>query len=58
MFSKARKASFKLIKIITSAEPSIKTGLHLYDHLIKPILIYEYEIWGLLKTNSKICKRE
>ena len=39
IFNKARKASFKETKLITSAEPSIKTRLHLYDRLIKPILL-------------------
>ena len=58
IFDKARKASFKVTKIITSAEPSIKTSLHLYDHLIKPILLYGSEIWGVFKTNSKVCKRD
>ena len=38
IFDKARKASFKVTKIVTSAEPSIKTSLHFYDHVIKPIL--------------------
>ena len=57
-FNKVRKASFKVTKLITSAEPSIKTSLHLYDHLIKPILLYGSEIWGVFKTNSKVCKKD
>ena len=58
IFNKARKASFKLTKLVSSAEPSIKTSLHLYDHLIKPILLYGSEIWGIFKTNSKACKND
>ena len=58
IFNKARKATFKVTKLITSAEPSVKTSLHLYDHLIKPILLYGSEIWGAFKTNSKACKKD
>ena len=58
IFNKARKASFKLTKLVTSAEPSIKTSLHLYDHLIKPIVLHGSEIWGVFKTNTKACKKE
>ena len=32
IFNKARNAYSKVTKIITSAEPSIKTSLHLYNH--------------------------
>ena len=48
---------FKLTKLITSGEPSIQTSLHLYDHLIKPIVIYGSEIWGIFRTNSAACKK-
>ena len=58
IFNKARKATFKVTKLITSAEPSVRTSLHLYDHLIKPILLYGSEIWGVFKTNSKACKKD
>ena len=58
IFNKARKATFKVTKLITSAEPSVKTSLHLYDHLIKPILLYGCEIWGVFKTNSKAYKKD
>lgn len=57
IFNKARKPTFKVTKIITSAEPSVRTRLHLNDHLIKPILLYGSEIWGVFKTNSKACKK-
>ena len=57
IFKKSMKASFKLTKLITSGEPSIKTSLHLYDHLIKPIVLYGSEIWGIFRTNSAACKK-
>lgn len=57
IFKKSMKASFKLTKLITSGEPSIKTSLHLYDHLIKPIVLYGSEIWGIFKTSSAACMK-
>ena len=48
LFKKALKASFKLHKDMKSSDPSIKTQLHLFDHLIKPISLYNCEIWGML----------
>jgi hypothetical protein len=35
---------------------SIKANLHLFDHSMKPIVLYGSEIWGMLKTNSAACK--
>ena len=57
IFKKSIKASFKITKLTTSGEPSSKTSLHLYDHLLKPIVLYGSEIWGALKTNSAAGKR-
>ena len=57
IFKKSMKASFKLTKLLTSGEPSIKTSFHLYDHLIKPIVLYGSEIWGIFRTNSAACKK-
>ena len=47
IFKKSIKATFKLTKSIISGEPSINTSLHLYDHMIKPIVVYGSEIWGV-----------
>ena len=58
IYKRALKASFKLTKLVSSSEPSIKTSLHLFDHLIKPIVLYGAEIWGMFKTNSSACKTD
>ena len=50
-------ASFKLTKPTISGEPSINTSLHLYDHLIKAIVLYGSEIWGLFKTSSATLRK-
>ena len=51
------KACFKLQKCLFSTNPSVSTYLHLYDHTIKPILLYVSEIWGMFDTNSASCKK-
>ena len=34
----------------------MKISLHLYDNLLKPIVLYGSEIWGTFKTNISTCK--
>lgn len=50
LYNKALKASFKLFKDLNSTHPPIKTFLHLFDHMIKPIALYGCEIWGTLTS--------
>ena len=52
LYNKALKVCFKLYKDLKSKDPSIKTLLHLFDHIVKPILLYGGEIWGLLTTGT------
>ena len=49
------------MKYFDSSHTSIKTFIHLFDHTIKPIIIYGSEIWGTIKmpnfeTNNFIPK--
>lgn len=55
LHKKGLKVFFKLIKMLKPL-PTIKTSLHLFDHLIKPILLYGCEIWG--PTNFKLPKSQ
>ena len=43
---KAVKALYSLKRNILSLNPSIFTSLHIFDHTIKPILMYGSEIWA------------
>ncbi len=43
---KGNKALFKLFKSFGNYTPDIKTSLHLFDSMIKPILLYGSEVWG------------
>ena len=49
---KGLKAYFKLCKNILSLHPSLKTSLHIFDHTIKPVLLYGSEIWGIFNPAS------
>ena len=52
LYKKALKAFFKLKKDFLSLYPSIKTSIHVFDHTIKPILLYGSEIWGSFNVNN------
>ena len=51
---KAMKALFKLYKSFGNVTPSIQTCIHLFEAMIKPILLYNSEIWGhkMFKFNT------
>lgn len=46
LYKKGLKAYFKLQKDFLSHNPNPKTSIHVFDHTIKPILLYGCEIWG------------
>jgi len=60
MSSKALKAVYKLFKTISSLKFDICTQFHLFDHLIKPILLYAREATfsstTLKNTEDLLCK--
>lgn len=63
LYQKALKALFKLKKDIISLNPDVKTIIHIFDHTIKPILLYSSEIWGCFnpftkKAHSSNCSIE
>ena len=41
------KAYFKLKKCFEHHKPKIKTILHVFDHTVKPVLLYGSEIRGI-----------
>ena len=55
LYKKSLKALFKLLHILKPL-PSAKTMFHIFDHLIKPIILNACEIWGPCKINiHKSC---
>jgi hypothetical protein len=53
LFQKGMKANFKLYRDMKSADPSIKTFLHIFDHCIKAIVLYGCENWGVFNITQK-----
>ena len=55
LYNKALKGYYKLRSDFLSLNPSIKSSLHIFDHTIAPILLYNSEIWGCYcASNSKL----
>jgi hypothetical protein len=52
LYNKASKAYLKLSKDLLSLNPGLHTSMHVFDHTIKPILLYGCEIWGTFSTFS------
>ena len=46
LYKRGLKAVFKLRKSFQGSFPSFNTCMHLFDHLVKPILSYRSDIWG------------
>ena len=40
------------MKDILSFQPSVNTSMHIFDHTVKPVLLYGSEIWGALNPSS------
>ena len=52
MYKKALKAYFKLQKDFLNLNPGVKNSTHIFDHTIKPILLYGCEMWGSFNTQT------
>ena len=50
LYTKALKAYFKLSKDFLTLNPEVHTSMHVFDHTIKPILLYGCEVWGSFDT--------
>ena len=46
------KAVFKLQSLFKQSSPGISTSFHLFDHVIKPILLYGSDIWGCYQLSN------
>ena len=52
LYKKPLKAYFKLRKDFFSLNPSVKSSMHIFDHTLKPILLYNSEVWGSYNISS------
>jgi hypothetical protein len=46
LYNKSLKSYFKFSKEFLLLKPNIHISMHVFDHTIKPILLYGCEIWG------------
>ena len=51
LVNKARKAYSILIEYFFWFNPNIPVSLHVFDHTMKPILMYRLELWGAVRTD-------
>ena len=58
LYSRGLKAFFKLKSIFGELSPSVDTSLHIFDHTIKPILLYGCEIWGASVPSKALIRNE
>ena len=49
---KVLKAFFKIRKCFEHHKPKIKTILHVFDHTVKPVLLYGSEVWGIFAIDK------
>ena len=52
LYKKGLKAFFKFRKCFEHHKPKIRTLLHVFDHTIKPVLLYGSEIWGMFSADK------
>ena len=57
LYKRGLKALLKFKKSFNLYKPKIKTLLHIFDHTVKPVLLYGSEVWGTSMVN-KINKEE
>ena len=56
---KSKRAIFKLYRCFGDNRPNVKIAKHLFNSLIKPILLYGAEVWGVSLVNfGKVFKLE
>lgn len=58
VYNKGLKAYFKFRKCFEGNKPKIKTLIHVFDHTVKPVLLYGSEIWGLFSGKKLLAKTD
>ena len=56
--NRGQKAFFKVKSIFKYGIASIHTILKVFDHTVKPVLLYSSEVWGMFNMTSKLKKRK
>jgi hypothetical protein len=51
---RGQKAFFKLKNIFNNIPCSAPNSMHIFDHTVKPVLLYASEIVGLFNNNKNV----
>lgn len=52
LYNRGLKALFKMNKCFEGRKPKLKTLFHVFDHTVKPILLYGADIWGAFASKK------
>ena len=58
LYNRGLKAFFKLKSIFGDLAPNVNTCLHIFDHTVKPILLYVCEVWGTCFPSAAAVRKE
>ena len=58
LYKRGLMANFKIGKCFGDLHQNVDTVLRLFDHTIKPVLLYGSEIWGTINTASAKIKKD
>ena len=58
LYNRGLKAFFKLKSIFGNLAPNVNTCLHIFDHTVKPILLYGCEVWGTCFPSAAAVRKE
>jgi exonuclease III len=58
LYHRGLKAYFKMAKMLSTEQSASSTVIHLFDHTVKPILLYASEVWGCINPNLRRIKNQ
>ena len=56
LLNRGQKAFFKFKNVFKNGNPSIETLIKVFDHTVKPVLLYSSEVWGMFNNSKKTQK--
>ena len=55
IYNRDLKAYFKFCKAFNDVKSNITTFLHVFDHTVKPVILYGSKIWGTIQKYNKMA---
>ena len=57
LYKRGLKAFFKLKSIFGDLSPNVNTSLHIFNHTVKPVLLYGCEVWGTCYPSAAAVRK-